>query len=308
MRFSTAILGLCWLVQAAPVQEPQTRTVFSSRSELVALHVTVIDRDADLVSGLPRNAFTIYEDGKEQQVVFFENADAPVTVGLVMDNSGSMTRIRDTVIDAGVAFSKASHPADELFVVHFNERVWPGLIPPEHFTTDRDRLKVALLRSTARGQTALFDAVLAGLKQLESGGHQKKALVVISDGGDNASHARFEDVHAAALRMDALIYSVGLYDRYAGDANPELLRKLAHSTGAEAFFPKRASDVAPTFNRIASELRTGYTLGYVPAVSLGTPGYRRVEVKVNASDGRRLRARARSGYTAGLAASAHASK
>jgi VWFA-related protein len=293
-------------MHATAAQEPRSRAVFSSRSELVALHVTVIDRDADLVSGLPREAFTIYEDGRQQQVAFFENADAPVTVGLVMDNSGSMTRIRGTVIDAGVAFAAASHPADEMFVVHFNERVWPGLIPPERFTTDRERLRVALLRSTARGQTALFDAVLAGLEQLEAGRHQKKALVVISDGGDNASHVRFEDVHAAALRMDALIYSVGLYDRYAGDANPDLLRKLARSTGAEAFFPRSRSNVAPTFDRIANELRSGYTLGYVPTVSLNTPGYRRIEVKVHASDGRNLRARARSGYTAGAASSSHA--
>jgi VWFA-related protein len=307
MRLLAVILGLCCLVHVAAAQEPQSRAVFSSRSELVALHVTVIDRDADLVTGLPREAFTIHEDGKPQQIAFFENADAPVTVGLVMDNSGSMTRIRETVIDAGVAFSRASHPADEMFVVHFNERVWPGLVPPEHFTTDRDRLRVALLRSTARGQTALFDAVLAGLEQLETARHQKKALIVISDGGDNASHARFEDVHAAALRMDALIYSVGLYDRYAGDANPDLLRKLARSTGAEAFFPKRAADVVPTFDRIAKELRGGYTLGYVPTASLDRPGYRRIEVKVRAADGRTLRARARSGYTAGPASS-HASK
>jgi Ca-activated chloride channel family protein len=303
MRICSLLLGLCWLTQAIPARDTQERAVFSSRSELVALHVSVVDRHADFVAGLPRQAFTIYEEGKEQKIAFFENSDAPVTVGLVMDNSGSMTRTRGTVIEAGMAFSNACHPEDEMFVVHFNERVWPGLNPPVYFTTDREQLRVALLRSTARGQTALFDAVLTGLERLTQGHHQKKALVVISDGGDNASRTRFEDVLATALRMDALVYSVGLYDSYDHDANPDLLRKLARSTGAEAFFPRRPSEVGPILSRIARELRSGYTIGYVPSTSLTLPGYRKIEVRVHAPDGRKLRARARAGYTGGLRAS-----
>lgn len=309
MRYFALLLGLFSLTQVAvPAQEPQTRAVFSSRSELVALHVSVVDRRADFVSGLPREAFIVFEDGQEQKIALFENADTPVTVGLIIDNSGSMTRTRDTVIDAGITFSQASHPADEMFVVHFNERVWPGLAPPENFTTDREHLRLALQRSTARGQTALFDALLGGLTRLEGGRHQKKALVVISDGGDNASRTRFEDVLARALRMDALIYSVGLYDQYDRDANPDLLRKLARSTGAEAFFPRRSSDVGPILDRIARELRSGYTIGYVPTISLTRPGYRRIEVEVRAPDGRKLSARARAGYTAGPHSSGDGSK
>ena len=299
MRFSGLYIVVALLSQAPAAQEPQPRTVFSSRSELVALHVSVIDRKAEFVAGLPQGAFTIYEDGKKQEIAFFENSDTPVTVGLVIDNSGSMTRTRDAVIDAGMAFAQASNPADEMFVVHFNERVWPGLIPPATFTTDRDQLRVALMRSTARGQTALFDAVVTGLKRLESGTRQKKALVVVSDGGDNASRARFPEVLEAALRMDALIYSLGLYDQYDTDANPELLRKLARSTGAEAFFPRRPSDVGSILTRIARELRSGYTIGYVPSVSLSRSGFRRIEVAVRTPDGRKLDARARTGYTAG---------
>ena len=309
MRFIALLFGLLSLTQAAVrAQETQTRAVFSSRSELVALHVSVVDRKADFVAGLPREAFIVYEDGKEQKIAFFENSDTPVTAGLIIDNSGSMTRTREAVIDAGIAFSQASHPAAEMFVVHFNERVWPGLVPPENFTTDREHLRLALLRSTARGQTALFDALLTGLTRLEGGRHQKKVLVVISDGGDNASRTRFEDVLARALRMDALIYSVGLYDQYDRDANPDLLRKLARSTGAEAFFPRRPSDVGPILDRIARELRSGYTIGYVPTVSLTRAGYRTIEVEVRAPDGRKLNARARSGYAAGPHSSGDGSK
>jgi Ca-activated chloride channel family protein len=286
---------------AAAGQEPQGRAIFSSRSELVALHVTVVDRKSGFVSGLPREAFTVFEDGRPQQVAFFENTDGPVTVGLVIDNSGSMGRTRQTVIGAGMAFAEASHPEDEMFAVHFNERVWPGLPAGQRFTTDRAELRAALMRSTARGQTALFDAVLAGLKQLAAGQRQKKVLIVISDGGDNASTAQFADVLDAALRMNALIYAIGLYDQYDRDAKPKLLRKLAESTGAEAFFPDRSDEVAPILQRIAQDIRSGYTIGYVPAAGLDRPGHHAIRVVVRPSDGRKLAARARSGYIAGRA-------
>ena len=308
MRFSALFIGLVLVFRTAPAgQEPQPRTVFSSRSELVALHVSVVDRKA-FVSGLPQGAFTIYEDGRKQQIAFFENSDTPVTVGLVIDNSGSMTRMRDAVIDAGIAFAQASHPDDEMFVVHFNERVWPGLLPPATFTTDREQLRLALMRSTARGRSALFDAILTGLKRLETGTRQKKALVLVSDGGDNASRARSPEVLEAALQMDALIYSLALYDQYNADADPELLRKLARSTGAEAFFPRRPSDVASFLTRIARELRSGYTIGYVPSVSPSRPGFRRIEVAVRTPDGRTLEGRARSGYMAGPRSSGNAAR
>jgi VWFA-related protein len=280
-------------------QQPQERAVFSSRTELVALHVSVIDRESGFVSGLPREAFTVYEDGRPQSVVLFENTDNPVTVGLVIDNSGSMGRMRKTVIAAGMAFAHASHPDDELFAVHFNERVWRGLPASRPFTNDREELRAALLRSTARGQTALFDAVLDGLVHLGTADRRKKALVVISDGGDNASRARFEEVLNKALRMNALIYSIGLYDQYDRDANPKLLRRLAESTGAEAFFPRKPNDVTSILERIARDIRSGYTLGYVPAIGHDRPGYRAIRVEVRAADRKKLSVRARSGYLAG---------
>ena len=285
-----------------PLPEPaRQRAVFSSGSELVALHVSVLDRRDAFVGGLPREAFTIYEDGRPQTVSFFDNTDSPVTAGLVMDNSGSMQRIRPAVIAAAMAFAGASHPDDELFVVHFNERVWPGLPAGTRFTRDREDLRAALNRSTARGQTALFDGILDGLSRLEKAGRPKKVLVVFSDGGDNASRARFDDVMNKALAMDAVIYTIGLYDFYDPDANPKLLRKLAESTGGESFFPRRAEEVTDILERIARDIRSGYTIGYVPAGGSRAPGFRAIRVEVRPPDRRKLEVRARAGYMSSAA-------
>jgi Ca-activated chloride channel homolog len=286
------ILSLVLLLQA-PSPEPQR---FSSRSDLVVLHVTVVDHQAGYVSGLTREAFSVLEDGKPQTLTFFENTDSPVTVGLVIDSSISMQRRRKAVIAAGIAFAESSRPDDEMFTVNFNEKVWHGLPAGQLFTSNREELRRALLASSARGQTALFDALRVALEDLEHGQRQKKVLVVVSDGGDNASQTRFESVLATALRTDAVIYAVSVHDQYDAEAKPEVLRKLAAATGGEAFFLRDAGDVTATFERIARDIRSGYTLGYAPASS--NPGYRAVHVKVRSPQGRKLTVRARSGYEA----------
>jgi VWFA-related protein len=280
-------------------QAPPGRTVFSSRSELVALHVSVSDRRAGFVSGLPRDAFIVYEDGRPQEISFFENEDSPVTVGFVVDSSGSMQRMRQAVIAAGMAFAHASHPDDEMFTVHFNERVWLGLPAGQPFTSDREELRRALMRSTARGQTALFDALRIGLDHLETGRMGKKVIVLVSDGGDNSSRAKFEEVLDSALRMNAVIYSVAIYDRHIRDANPKVLRELAKATGGEAYFPRGIEQVSQVLEGIARDIRSGYTIGYVPSNSLGKPGYRAIRVSVRSPDRRKLHVRARAGYMAG---------
>jgi Ca-activated chloride channel family protein len=279
-------------------QAPQPRAAFVSRSELVVLRVSVVDRRAGFVSGLPREAFVVHEDGRPQAIQFFENEDTPVTVGLVIDCSGSMQTRREGVIAAGMAFAGSSHPADELFTLNFNERVWPGL-PPEHpFTSDRDELKRALERSVTRGQTALFDAIAAGLRHLDRGSRTRKVLVVVSDGGDNASRMRFDEVLDTALRNDVVIYAIGIYDPNDRDAKPGLLRQLADATGGEAFFPEADDPVAPVLERIARDIRSGYTVGYVPPAG-GHPRRRSVRVDVRTPDGRKLAVRARSSYING---------
>ena len=148
-------------------QAAQGRPAFKSSSELVVLHVAVVDRHAGFVSGLPRDVFSVYEDDRPQAIAFFENEDTPVSVGLVIDSSGSMLRRRDAVIAAGMAFAESSHPDDEMFTICFNEKIWRGLPDGQAFTSDHQELHAALNKTGARGQTALFDAIDAGLRQLD---------------------------------------------------------------------------------------------------------------------------------------------
>jgi Ca-activated chloride channel family protein len=294
------LLGACLFAPAASSQEqqPGSRAVFSSKSELVVLHVSVLDHKAGFVPGLPREAFSIFEDGRPQDVTYFQNEDSPVTVGLVIDCSGSMQPKRDAVIAAGLAFARSSNSQDEMFTVNFNEKIWPGLPPGKPFTSDVAELRQALLQSTTRGQTALFDAVQFALGRLENGRQQKKILIVISDGGDNASRIRFETVLDAAFRMDAVVYTIGLFDDGDRDAKPKLLKQFAAATGAEAFFPRRAEEVTRILERIARDIRSGYTIGYTPAVTVQNGAYHAVRVEVRSPDRRRLVVRARSGYYA----------
>jgi Ca-activated chloride channel homolog len=281
------------LVWHATSQEPRR---FTSRSDLVVLHVTVRDGKAGYVADLPRTSFTVYENGQPQAVTFFENADSPVTVGLVIDSSISMQRRRESVIAAGASFVESCRLDDEMFTVNFNERVWKGLPEGRPFTSDREELKRALEKAGSRGQTALFDALRVSLATLETGHRQKKVLLVVSDGGDNASQTTFDEVLRMALRMDAVIYTVSIHDQYDAEAKPEVLKKLAAATGGEAFFLRRAAEVTKTFQRIARDIRSGYTLGFVPASS--EPGYRALRVAVRPPNGHKLTVRARSGYTA----------
>ena len=287
------------VLASAPQEPPQepTRKVFSSKSEVVMVHVSVRDRKSRLVPGLAREAFSIFENGQPQTLTYFENEDRPVTVGLVIDSSGSMQRKRDDVIAAGLAFAKSSHPDDEMFTVSFNEQVWNGLPPSVPFTTDFEELRRALLRSGARGQTALFDAIKSALGHLEQGHEEKKMLIVVSDGADNASKTTYADVLDMALRMDAVIYTIGVYDEYEPNAKPELLKKLAESTGGAAFFPSNPAETTRILERIAAEIRSGYTLGYSPTAS--APGFHAIRVVVRPADGKKLTVRARSGYVAG---------
>jgi Ca-activated chloride channel homolog len=292
LRLAIGALVTLQLSSTVPVAQDE-RAVFSSRSDLVVLHVSVLDRKSGFVPGLPREAFSVFEDGKPQTIRFFHNEDSPVTVGLVMDNSASMQRKREALIAAGLAFAKSSRPDDELFAVHFNERVRFGLPPERPFTSDVGELRAALERSTARGRTALFDAVAAALMHLQRGAAQKKVLILISDGGDNASTKRFADVLDMARRSDAVIYAIGLSDEYDSDSDPNVLEELARATGAEAYFPTKVSDAARILERIAHDIRSGYTIGYMPVD--GKAGYHAVQVEV-ASEGRKYTVRARSGY------------
>lgn len=292
MRLAALLLGV--LI----AQDPGSRPTFTSRADLVVLQVSVLDRRAGFVPGLPREAFVVRENGRVQPITMFDQDDTPVTVGLVIDNSTSMVPRLDAVRAAGLAFAESSHPADELFTINFNERVWPGLPPDQPFTSDHGVLRDALARSMARGMTALFDALLAALQHLDRGTQPRKVLLLVSDGGDNASRARFADVLDAALRRDVVIYTICLADGLDREAKPQLLRQLASVTGGESFFPKSNGEITPTLQRIARDIRSSYTIGYVPPRTAADGLKRKVEVDLQGRQYDRFAVRARSLYIA----------
>lgn len=281
-----------------PAQAPAN---FSLESQLVVLHVAVRDKKGGYVGGLGRSAFRVFEDRKPQPISVFSSQDAPVTVGLLVDSSGSMGPNREMVIAASLAFAGTSNPEDEMFVLGFNERMNVPLPPNAPFARDLPTLRVALARAiTARGRTAVYDAVNAGLDYVGKGRFDRQVLVVVSDGGDNASSATRAQVLTNAQASNAVIYSVALVDSMDAEADPGFLKQLSEATGGEAFRPKNIGQVEAVLQRIARDIRNMYTLGYVPAntVSATKEGLRRVSVDANLPTGQKLHVRTRRAYLA----------
>jgi VWFA-related protein len=294
-------LGLCSAFASASPQENEPPVILSVETGLVTLPVTVIDRRGGFVTGLRQEDFTVYDNGERQTIQFFTSEDVPATVGLVIDSSSSMRGRREDVTAAAAAFAAMSHPLDEFFTVNFNEVVWPGLPPSVAFTEDADRLRAALSGAPAQGMTALYDAVDRALDHLQLGTRDRKALIVVSDGGDNASSQTLDAVVEHARRTSAVIYSVALFDADDHDARPRVLKKLARETGGEAYVPGRGDDVASSFAQIAREIRSAYTIGFVPPESPDS-GFRSVRVIADAGDRRQFIVRTRAGYYAGPSA------
>jgi Ca-activated chloride channel family protein len=275
---------------------PQEKPTFSARSELVVLHVTVEDRKGTYISGLAQDAFTVLEDDKPQTVQFFSAADTPATIGLLVDNSTSMMNRREMAVAAAVGFTEQSNPEDEVFVLAFNENVSEIWKPRVIGLTNMVAMRAVLLGGiAARGKTALYDAIVGGLDRLERGKHTRQVLVLISDGGDNASATTLNDVLARTRASEAAIFTVMLKDPVAREGNPRLLKRLASETGGEAFEPDAMKDVPETLEHIARDIRSAYTIGFVPASPQGDRALRKLRVDVR-TQGRTLKARTRGGY------------
>jgi Ca-activated chloride channel homolog len=281
--------------QAAP--QPDTAT-FSAGVNLVVLHATVSDKKGGFVSGLQKENFQVFEDGSPQTIRVFQHEDVPVAVGLVVDNSGSMSRKRKDVTAAALAFVHSSNPQDEMFTVNFNERVSFGLPGTKLFSASAQELIVALNGVPAIGKTALYDAIDAGLAHLKKATLDKKVLIVISDGGDNASHHTLGQVLDEAERSDVIIYTIGLFDEYDEDRNPGVLKKVARATGGEVFLPEKTSAVVPICKRIAEDIRNQYTIGYIPSNQKFGNGYRAIRVIATGPHGEKYVVRTRTGYIA----------
>jgi Ca-activated chloride channel family protein len=268
--------------------------------DLVVLHATVQNRGHGLVSGLGKEDFQVYEDGVLQQISSFSHEDIPVTVGLVVDNSGSMQPKRAEVIVAALAFAHSSNPEDQIFVVNFNENVSFGLPENTPFADTAAPLEAALSKIAAHGMTALYDGVAAGLDHLKLGNRDKKVLIVISDGGDNASRHNLAQTMAVAVQSEAIIYTLGIFDENDVDRNPRVLKHLAKTTGGEAFLPASLKEIVPICERIARDIRNQYTLAYISTNLKQDGNYRAIQVRAGGPGRGGLSVRTRAGYHAPL--------
>ena len=278
---------------AAPAND-EPDFVIHSDVRLVLLDVSVKDRDGGLIGGLSKDNFRVDENGARQNLTVFANSDVPVTVGILVDNSRSMWPRRSEVLSAAVTFIENSNPQDEMFVLNFNETVKRGLPEGVLFSDNIKQLRGALWRGRPEGRTALYDAVIDGLQQLEQGKRDKKTLIVISDGGDTISrHTRHEMLNMVERTL-ATIYTIGLFNPGDRDQDPALLKRLAKMTGGQAYFPQSAEGMTEVCEGIAKDIRTRYTVGYPPPAAGGV--LRHVHVHVFAPGRTGLIARTRPSY------------
>lgn len=255
---------------------------FRNDVRLVVLDASVHDRRGKLVSGLSKDNFTVFENGIPQTITVFDNRDAPVTMGILVDESGSMIPNHGPVLSAALALVDESNRADEIFVLHFNDSVQWGLPEDVPFSGDRLTLRTALYQGVPRGKTALYDAIALGLKHLEAGTMGRKTLVVISDGGDNASTHTRRQTMDLVQRSTASIFTVGMFYEQDSDEDPALLKEFARIAGGEAWFPANNAGVIDACQHIAREIRARYTIGYIPNGDPKLPSLRRIHVRATA--------------------------
>jgi Ca-activated chloride channel homolog len=295
---------------ASSGQKPDQNQRIRVSVDMVVLHATVSDDKGQFVPGLKQDNFRVFENKVEQKVSAFSNEDAPVTVGLVIDNSGSMREKREQVNAAALAFVKASNPQDETFVVNFNDEYYLDL--NEDFTSDIRELNEALSRIDSRGSTALYDAVIGSLDHLKKGHRDKKVLLVITDGDDDASRKSFAYTVQAAQQSDAMIFAIGVFSDEDRKHAKHMVRKskkdltaLADATGGVAYFPENLEQVNAICTQVAHDIRNQYTLGYYPTNTAKDGTFREVQIQLLPPKGRgKLSVRTRTGYYAPKASQA----
>jgi Ca-activated chloride channel family protein len=274
------------------------QATFSVRTEMVVLPVTVTDALGHTVTGLAADDFRVFDNGRLQRIRLFRSGDVPVTVGLIVDHSQSMAGKLPAVNAAIAAFARSGRTDDELFVVGFNDRARMEPLPGgKPFTSDPGELAVALDAGRPAGMTALYDAVALGLRQLAAGRSERKALIVVTDGGDNASELEYGQVRDLARASHAVIYGIGLTGALTQEENPRILERLCRDSGGAAHFPSGTADIADVVEQVARDLRSQYTIGFAPAAAGTRPAYRTIKVTVVSPDGTRHRVRTRAGYT-----------
>ena len=267
---------------------------------LVVLHTSVLDDRGKFADGLKVENFRIFEDKVEQKLSTFKREDVPVSMGLVIDNSGSMRDKRPRVNEAALTLVESSNPQDEAFVVNFNDDFYLDL--DKDFTNSIPELKEALERIDSRGSTALFDAVIGSLDHLKKAAKDKRVLLVVTDGEDNSSHNSLEKTLREIQKTDTVIYTIGLLgDEKRKEKNHAMkaLKQIAEASGGLAFFPESVDDVHTICEQVAHDIRNQYTLAYYPSNTRKDGTFRAVGVQVIPPRGRgKLVARTRNGYYA----------
>ena len=284
-----------------PAQEEPDEKPLSVKTDLVTLTLTVTDLYGRFVSGLNKNAFTVFDGNQEQEITFFSDVDAPISVGILFDVSGSMSGEKiGKARKALERFINTSHPSDEYFLIGFNNRA--------QLLLDRSRDGEAVLQRLTliqtKGNTALYDACYLGIERVTRGTRQKKAMLIISDGQDNASRYNFGEVRRLMKEADVTVYAVGIMDgRDAGSVSgmqgQAFLDELTSVTGGKAFYPQTDVEMDEIFERIALELRHQYSVGFTPKDFNPDGKWHKTKVKVKPPRGiSRLTVRTREGYYA----------
>ena len=274
--------------------------VVKERTDVVTLSVTVTDPFNRLVTGLDRHHFEIFEDKVKQQIEFFRDEDVPVSLGIVFDVSGSMKGKLERARDALKAFVETSHDDDDFFLVGFNQRA--NLLSE---FADGNNILSKLSFVDPKGQTALYDAAYLGIEKVRQGRHNKRALLLISDGQDNSSRYTYGELRKLLREANVQIYSIGIVEMGGGAGSSldlqgqSILEEVAQTTGGKAFFPRSGAELEDATTRIALELRHQYSIGYIPTNVKRDGLWHKLRVKVNPPKGLpNLNVRTKEGYYA----------
>ncbi len=296
MRLQRVILSLLAIPAVLAAQALSTpEATFRSDTRLVVLNVSVFDRESKIVKDLPKTAFTVYENDAKQTLTVFRQEDVPISLGLIIDTSASMTDKREKVASAALAMVKASNPDDEVFIINFNEKA----ILSREFTNNTRDLENALRNLQPNGETAMRDALLLGIEHLRHRAHRdKKVLLVVTDGEDNSSMETQSHLAEAAQQNGVIVYGVGLLgaEEPAGaERAKKQLTELTQQTGGRVWFPNDVAEIANVTPEIAHEIRNQYVLGYTPTNLAADGTYRKIRVDVDAPG---VTVRTRAGYYA----------
>jgi len=277
------------------------QAVISVHTELVVVPVTVTDARGHRVGGLSQENFRVLEDGRPQPIAVFHPGGGPVTLGVIVDRSQSMRPKTRALLSAVSTLLQSTRAGDELFGVGFNDRVSFALPEGRPFTDDAAALEAALASIRAEGRTALYDAVAEGLQHLQLGRSDKHALIVVSDGGDNASRQTYARILDLARRSNAVIYAIGLLGTSPTEEEEDagVLVRLCRDTGGVAYFPQAAEDITGVAAHVAGDIREQYTLGFTPGERTDGRAFRKIEVMVTVAGQQDLKVRTRAGYLTG---------